>query len=105
MSRVCFVYEKKIFKTNNFYQVVAMDETSLFADNMGTTTLGRKGSKEVNLKTTGHEENFPTAFLTVNQNGTMNVPFIVFKRKGTSRLKENKNLRERNDILAMWSDN
>ena len=96
---------KKMFKTNNFRQVVAMDETSLFADNMETTTLARKGSKEVNLKTTGHEKNFKTSVLSINQDRKGNVPFIKFKGRGTSRLKENKNLRERNDILAMWSDN
>ena len=99
------LYVKKMFKTNNFRRVVAMDETSLFADNMGTTTLARKGSKEVNLKTTGYEKNFQTTVLFVNQDGTKNVPFIVFNGKGTSWLKENKNLRERNDILAMWTDN
>ena len=99
------LYMKKLFKTNNFHQVVAMDDTSLFADNMGTTTLARKGSKEVNLKITGHEKNIQTAIISVNQDGTKNVPFIVFKGKGTSRLKENMNLRERNDIFAVWSDN
>ena len=80
------LYLKKMSKTNNFRRVVAMDETSLFADNMGTTTLARKGSKEVNLKTTGHEKNFRTAVLSVNQDGTKNVPFILFKGKRTSQL-------------------
>ena len=94
-----------MFKTNKFCRVMVTDETSLFADNMGTTTLARRGFKEMNLKTTGHEIDFQIAVLSVNQDGTKNVPFIVFKGKGTSRLKENKNLRERNDILPMWSDN
>ena len=82
-----------------------MDETSLFADNLANTTIAKKGSKEVLLRSTGHEKLFQTAVLSVNMDGSKNTPFIVFKGKGTSRSAEVKQLRERDDIVTVWSDN
>ena len=96
---------KNLFKCNNFRQVVAMDETSLFADNLANTTIAKKGSKEVMLRSTGHEKLFQTAVLSINMDGSKNTPFIVFKGKGTSRSAEVKQLREREDIVTVWSDN
>ena len=48
---------KKVLEENNFSKVVAMDETPLFADNMGKTTLANKGAKEVRMTTTGNAKN------------------------------------------------
>ena len=57
---------KSLFKSHNFRCVVAMDETSLFADNLASTTIAKKGSKEVMLRSTGHDKLFQTAVLSVN---------------------------------------
>ena len=51
------LHMKKVFEENNFSKVVAMDETPLFADNMGKTTLANKGAKEVRMTTTGNAKN------------------------------------------------
>ena len=58
-----------------------MDETSLFADNMGTTTLARKGSKEVNLKTAGHEKNIQTTLLSIIMIGQRMSPSLYLRGK------------------------
>ena len=39
------LYMKHLFEEHDFSQVIAMDETPLFADNMGSTTLELKGPK------------------------------------------------------------
>ena len=46
------------------------------------------------------------SFLLIwNMDGSKNIPFIVFKGKGTSRSAEAKQLREREDVVAVLSDN
>ena len=57
------------------------------------------------LRSTGHDKLFQTAVLSVNMDGSKNIPFIVFKGKGTSRSAEAKQLREREDVVAVLSDN
>ena len=82
--------------------IKAMDKTSYFSDNMGSVTLTRKGSKEVVLKNTGNEKKMQTLVLSINCDGTIDKPAIIFKGKGCS--KEDKELLKRTDILVMFSD-
>ena len=61
-----------------------MDETPLFADNMGNTTLEVKGAKEVKMKTTENSKIFQSLILSINHDGGKNKPCVVFKGKGKS---------------------
>ena len=38
------------------FQVYAVDEAPVWQDMVGSTTISRKGSKDVVLKSTGHEK-------------------------------------------------
>ena len=70
-----------------------MDETPLFADNMGKTTLASKGAKEVKMTTTGNGKKFQTLVLSINLDGSKNKPCIIFKGKG--RVSEAQELQNR----------
>ena len=65
-------------------------------------SLTRKGSREVVLKYTGNEKKMPSLVLSINCDGTIDKPAIIFKGKGCS--KEDKELLKRTDILVMFSD-
>ena len=54
---------KKLYEENIFSKVVAMDETPLFADNMGKTTLAINGAKKVKMTTTGNGKKNPNTSL------------------------------------------
>ena len=85
-----------------------MNETSLFVDNMASTTIAKKDSNEVMLRTKGHDKLFQTAVLSGNMDGSKNILFIVFKGKGSSRCAVTKQLRERNYfggcLVRQWLD-
>ena len=66
------LHMKKLYEENTFSKVVAMDETPLFADNMGKTTLASKGAKEVKITTTGNEKKIQTLVLRINLDGSKN---------------------------------
>ena len=80
-----------------------MDETPLFADNMGKRTLDVKGAKEVRLRKTGNSKKFQTLVLSINMDGSKNKPCIVFKGKGNTA--EARVLKHREDIAVFFSDN
>lgn len=46
------IEKKKIQKKN----ILAMDETAMWSDMVGSTTVDLKGARSVPLKTTGHEK-------------------------------------------------
>ena len=60
-------------------QIYAMDETPVWQDMVGTTTVSKVGSQDVGLKSTGHEKAHVSVYLTARADGTKLKPFIVFK--------------------------
>lgn len=68
--------------------IYAMDETAVWLDSPGATTIERKGAQSVSLKSTGHEKLNITVALTVRGDGTKAPPYIVFKGavRDTARL-------------------
>ena len=94
------LHMKKLYEENTFSKVVAMDETPLFADNMGKTTLSSKGAKEVKMTTTGNGKKFQTLVLSINLDGSKNKPCIIFKGKG--RVSEAQELQNRDNILVLF---
>ena len=71
--------------------IIAMDETTVWNDMVSNTTVEKTGSKEVNMKSTGHDKVRVSVCLTGKADGTRLKPFIVFK--GAKR--ENKALRDK----------
>ena len=67
-----------------------MDETPVWQDMVGTTTVTKQGSKDVVLKPTGHEKARVSVCLTARAAGQKMKPFIVFKgaKRDVLRLNE-----------------
>ena len=59
--------------------IIAFDETPVWADIVSNTTVDVVGKKTVSMKTTGHEKCRVTAGLAAKGDGTKLKPFIVFK--------------------------
>ena len=59
--------------------IIAMDETAVWFDMVGSTTVETRGVRSVPLKTTGHEKSHLTVVLAAKADGTKLKPFVVFK--------------------------
>ena len=59
--------------------IIAMDETAVWNDMVSNTTVQKTDSKEVNMKSTGHDKVHVSVCLTGKADGTRLKPFIVFK--------------------------
>ena len=59
--------------------IIAFDETPVWADMVSDTTVDVVGKKTVSMKTTGHEKCRVTAGLAAKSDGTKLKPIIVFK--------------------------
>ena len=70
------VSEKKIGNGG----VYACDETAVWLDAMSNTTLEESGTKEVSVKTTGHDKMRITVLLCAKVDGTKLKPFILIPR-------------------------
>ena len=67
--------------------IIAMDETPVWVDMVGNTTVNKTGAKDVVLKSTGNEKVRVTICLAAKADGTKLKPFIVFAgAKRESRL-------------------
>lgn len=62
-------------------QIGNMDETPLCFDMLGRRTIEPKGSRTVQIRTTGHEKTHFTTVLTCMADGTKLKPMVIFKRK------------------------
>jgi len=62
-------------------QIGNMDETPMFFDMVGNTTIDIRGTNTVHLRTTGNEKNHFTCVLTVLADGTKLKPMVIFKGK------------------------
>ena len=58
-----------------------MDETAIWADMPGNSTIAVRGSKSVPILTTGHEKQRITVCLAAMADGTKLPPFVVLKGK------------------------
>ena len=59
--------------------IIAMDETAVWNDMISNTTVQKTGSKEVNMKSTGHDKVRVYVCLTGKADGTRLKPFNVFR--------------------------
>ena len=65
--------------------IFAMDETAVWLDMPGSTTISVRGEASIPVRTTGHEKSRVTVCLTAKANGVKLAPMIVFKGKRLER--------------------
>ena len=82
-------------------RVWGCDETPVFFDTPHNQTMEKVGAKEVRIKSTGGDKKMVTVMLLWCSDGTKARPTIVFKGKGCT--KEDKTLKEREDVLVLYS--
>ena len=58
-----------------------MDETAVFFDLHANRTVDERGTKTVNVRTTGHEKTHFTTVLAYMAEGTKLAPMVIFGRK------------------------
>ena len=58
-----------------------MDETPMYFDMSGSTTVEKKGAKTVSIRTTGAEKRHLTVVLAATADGQMLPPMVIFKGK------------------------
>ena len=61
--------------------IINMDETLMYFDMPGNTTVDKVGSKTVTVKTTGHERQHFTVVIACQADGKNIRPMVIFKRK------------------------
>ena len=59
--------------------IIAIDETPVWADMVSNTTLEKTGTKTVTMKSSGHEKCRVSVCLSARADGSKMKPFIVFK--------------------------
>jgi hypothetical protein len=59
--------------------IINMDETPVFLDMVGNTTMDFRGAREVLMQTTGSEKQRITVALTITSSGEKLPPLIIFK--------------------------
>ena len=79
------------------------DETPVFFDTPHNQTMEKVGAKEVRIRSTGGDKKMVTVMLLGCSDGSKARPTIVFKGKGCT--KEDKTLKEREDVLVLYSSN
>ena len=59
--------------------IIAMDETAVWADMVSDTTVDKTGTRTITMKSTGHEKCRVSVCLTAKADGSKLKLFIVFK--------------------------
>ena len=80
-----FVIKQRRQYKYNLNEIGNMDETPIYFDMVGSTTIETKGAKTVQIRTTGNEKNRFTCVLTVLANGSKLPPLVIFKGKRTPK--------------------
>lgn len=91
------IEKKKIQENNN----IAIDETVVWFDMLGTTTVEARGARSVPLKTMGHEKSHLTVVLSAKADRTKLKPYVVF----TGGIREVKAMKNINGVVIASSKN
>jgi len=79
----------KKFDSDEYFSIINIDETPLYYDPTINFTLASKGTKRVEIRTTGREKQRITAILGIDLLNNIKVkPFIIFKGTTTRCLKD-----------------
>lgn len=84
--------------------IFAMDETAVWFDMVGESTVNTKGAKSIPLKGTGHEKLRFTVVLTANGAGAKLKPYVVFSG-GVRKIKELQEKKQLSGNLVATSKN
>ena len=76
-----FVIDERKLCTYAMSDIGNMDETPMYFDMPGNTTVDFSGNKTISIKTTGHEKQHFTVVLACLADGTKLKPMVIFKRK------------------------
>jgi hypothetical protein len=98
-----FILYTRSLRIKNDYglgNIYAMDETPVWLDMPGASTIEEIGVKSVPIRTTGHEKARGTVCLTAKGDGTKMPPVIVFKGKRMPKELENMT-----GVICFMSDN
>ena len=100
-----FIYLRKYYLTYDILEsdIIAADQTPIYFDSVGSSTIDHVGSKSISLRSTGHDKMNFTVMLSASATGVKRKLFIVFSGKGNN--KEGKKLRARKDVYITFSDN
>ena len=90
---VSYILRVRRLRTKHNYQlsdIIAFDETTIWADMVSETTVDVTGTKTISMKTTGHEKCRVTVGLAAKGDGTKFKPFIVLKggKRDVEKLKK-----------------
>ena len=104
-TRNFFIYLRKYYLTYDISEsdIIASDQTPIYFDSVGSSTIDQLGSKSISLRSTGHDKMNFTVMLSAAATGVKRKLFIVFSGKGNN--KEGKALRARKDVYITYSDN
>lgn len=75
------IFVGALIRKNKYQHVYAADETAVFLDPVGGKCLEQTGTKEVSVKTTGHEKLRITVILTARMDGFKCKPYVMLHRK------------------------
>ena len=84
---------KKSYHEENIW---TFDETAVWFDRFGNTTIEKVGSKEVEMFATGHDKQNITVGPCASSAGKKKLPYIIFRGKGNTA--EDKQLKARKHI-------
>lgn len=95
------VFLRDLLQKNSFANssIFVMDETPVWIEPVGTTSVDTKGKKEIPIKSTGHEKVRITVILTARADGKKCKPYIVIPRK-----RPIPELEKMNDIVCVYQD-
>lgn len=85
-------------------EIYAMDETAVWFDMIGESTVAARGAKSIPLKSTGHEKLRFTVVLTANAAGMKLKPYVVFSG-GCRKVKELTDKRQLSGNIVSTSKN
>ena len=99
------LYFRKLMSGKEYSEenIWAFDETVVWFDSVGNSIIEKIGAKEVEMFTTGHDQQNITVGLCASSVGKKKVPYIIFIGKGNTT--EDKQLKARQDIEINYSDN
>ena len=87
--------------------IIAFDETPVWSDMVSSSTVEKRGAKDVTLKSTGHEKERVTVGLAAKGDGTKLKPIIVFKNAKRDVAKLQKEFKNKCVIVSTsnaWMD-
>lgn len=78
-----FDHTKNLRKKNKYKisDIIGCDETPVWFEGIGSTTIDKSGVNDVSILSTGHDKMRCTVMLSAKADGTKLKPFVVFKRR------------------------